>query len=74
MVKKWDVKIPPLTGERTRKAYIYLPDYYDEDKDATKGGPSLMEVHVAKNRHGDTGKVELSYYKATNIFREMFVK
>lgn len=33
-----------------------------------------MEVHVAKNRHGDTGKVELSYYKATNIFREKFVK
>ena len=32
MVKKWDVKIPPLTGERTRKAYIYLPDYYDEDE------------------------------------------
>ncbi|MBQ2997279.1 MAG: AAA family ATPase [Oscillibacter sp.] len=53
---------------------LHRPDYYDEDKDATKGGPSLMEVHVAKNRHGDTGKVELSYYKATNIFREMFVK
>ena len=53
---------------------LHRPDYYDEDQEAWKGRPSLMEVHVAKNRHGDTGKVELSYYKATNIFREKFVK
>lgn len=53
---------------------LHRPDYYDEDKEAGKGGPSLMEVHVAKNRHGDTGKVDLSYYKATNIFREMYVQ
>ena len=32
MVKKWDVTIPGLSGNRTRKAYIYLPDYYDEDE------------------------------------------
>ena len=32
MVKKWDVTIPTLSGKKTRKAYIYLPDYYDEDQ------------------------------------------
>ena len=32
MVKKWDVTIPALSGKKTRKAYIYLPDYYDEDE------------------------------------------
>ena len=32
MVNKWDVTIPALTGEKTRTAYIYLPDYYDEDQ------------------------------------------
>ena len=53
---------------------LHRPDYYDEDQEAWKGKPSLMEVHVAKNRHGDTGRVDLSYYKATNIFREKFVK
>lgn len=31
MIQKWDVRIPPLTGERTRKAYLYLPDDYDRD-------------------------------------------
>ena len=31
MVKKWDITIPALTGKKTRKAYIYLPDCYEED-------------------------------------------
>ena len=31
MVKKWDVTIPKLSGERTRKAYIYLPDSYEKE-------------------------------------------
>ena len=31
MIKKWDVTIPALTGDAPRKAYIYLPEYYDDD-------------------------------------------
>jgi len=31
MVYKWDVAIPPLTGKKTRKGYIYLPDCYEDD-------------------------------------------
>lgn len=31
MIKKWLVKIPELTGEKKRRAYIYLPDDYEED-------------------------------------------
>ena len=31
MVKKWDVTIPTLSGKQKRTAYIYLPDYYEED-------------------------------------------
>ena len=31
MLKKWDVTIPALTGDAPLKAYIYLPEYYDED-------------------------------------------
>ena len=26
MIKKWNIKIPPLSGEMERRAYIYLPD------------------------------------------------
>ena len=33
MVKKWDVTIPKLSGEKTRKAYIYLPDSYEKEPD-----------------------------------------
>ena len=32
MVIEWDVAIPKLSGSKTRKAYIYLPDYYNEDE------------------------------------------
>lgn len=31
MVYKWDVTIPPLTGKKTRKGYVYLPDDYFDD-------------------------------------------
>ena len=30
MVKKWNITIPELTGTKTRRAYLYLPDYYDD--------------------------------------------
>lgn len=33
MVIKWNVTIPELTGAKTRRAYIYLPDSYDQEKD-----------------------------------------
>ncbi len=32
MVKEWNIAIPELTGERTRRAYVYLPDDYYEDE------------------------------------------
>ena len=32
MVIEWDVAIPKLSGSKTRKAYIFLPEYYNEDE------------------------------------------
>ena len=32
MVKKWTVTIPELSGEKTRRAYIYLPKSYDKER------------------------------------------
>ena len=31
MVKKWDVTIPKLSGDKPRKAYICLPEGYEEN-------------------------------------------
>lgn len=53
---------------------LHRPDYYDERPKEVAAMPSLMDVIVAKNRHGDTGTVTLSFYKQTNTFRETFVK
>ena len=33
MVKKWNVTIPKLSGDKPRRAYICLPDTYETDKD-----------------------------------------
>ena len=33
MVTVWHVTLPKLTGDKTRRAYIYLPDDYDVDPD-----------------------------------------
>jgi len=33
MVKKWNVTIPQLSGEKMRRAYIWLPDAYDKEPD-----------------------------------------
>lgn len=33
LVKKWKVKIPGLTGDTERRAYVYLPDSYRKEKD-----------------------------------------
>ena len=31
MVIKWDVTIPPLTGDKIRRGYVYLPESYDRE-------------------------------------------
>lgn len=33
MVYKWDITIPKLSGERTRRAYVYLPESYEQEPD-----------------------------------------
>ena len=33
MVKKWNVTIPELSGDKKRRAYIYLPDSYNKEPD-----------------------------------------
>ena len=33
MVIRFDVTIPPLTGDKVRRGYIYLPDDYDQNQD-----------------------------------------
>lgn len=34
MVEKWNITIPALTGDRQRKAYVYLPAQYKNDADS----------------------------------------
>ena len=56
---------------------LYRDEYYDADKDKdepddegpdTNGGVNIAEVIVAKNRHGMTSTVELSWNPDYTMF------
>ena len=44
--------------------FLYRDDYYNEDSDK----PNIAECIVAKNRHGETGKVELRWMPEYTMF------
>ncbi len=46
---------------------IYRQDYYDEDCDQ----PNIADVYVRKNRHGDTGRVELFFDRKRTTFTSL---
>ena len=46
--------------------FIYRPDYYPDAKPEAK---NLAEVIIAKNRHGEVGKVELQWEGQFTTFR-----
>lgn len=41
---------------------LHRPDYYDPNYNHDGISPVILEVDIAKNRHGPTGKVTLDYY------------
>lgn len=51
--------------------FLYRDDYYNSEN--TDGGPSVVELSIAKNRHGACGKVDLlakleySFFKERNV-------
>lgn len=54
---------------------LHRNDYYDKEQVPLKPwDPVVMSVHLAKNRHGRTGNVDLSYFPVTNNFAERYVK
>ena len=51
---------------------LHRDDYYDQSLQRKPWEPSVMDVRVAKNRHGAVGKDTLSFYMNTNTFRETY--
>ncbi len=44
-VKKWNVKIPQLSGDMERRVYLYLPDSYDKKKDTSYPVMYMFDGH-----------------------------
>ncbi|MGI5954464.1 replicative DNA helicase [Dysosmobacter sp.] len=53
---------------------LHREDYYDPKFERKSHEPVVVEAALAKNRHGRTGQVDLSFWPETNTFREKFVK
>lgn len=53
---------------------LHREDYYDPKFQRKPHEPVVVEATLAKNRHGRTGEVDLSFWPETNTFREKFVK
>ncbi|UXR56815.1 DnaB helicase C-terminal domain-containing protein [Staphylococcus schleiferi] len=47
---------------------LYRDDYYDRDLVDNQTGKSDIEVNVVKNKDGETGVVEMEFYKKTQRF------
>lgn len=54
--------------------FIHRPDYYRADYVREKAQPERTEIIVAKNRHGDTGRINLSFWPETNTFKPAYVE
>ena len=54
---------------------LYRDDYYGKTgRERKPPEPVMVDVHLAKNRHGSTGHVDLCFWPETNVFRERYLK
>ena len=54
--------------------FVHRPDYYQADYKRERGAPERTEVILAKNRHGPTGRLDLSFWPETNTFNPAYVE
>lgn len=57
MLKKWNVTIPPLSGDVPRKAYVWLPDDYEEHQEKRYGVLYMFDGHnIFRDEYAAFGK------------------
>lgn len=54
--------------------FVHRPDYYRTDYVRETAQPERTEVILSKNRHGSTGKINLSFWPETNTFNPAYVE
>lgn len=50
--------------------FLYRGDYYSGDT-VEQGFPSLVDLDIAKNRHGQTGRTEFNFWLSSSRFQEV---
>ena len=51
--------------------FLYRDEYYNSDKAAGEGESQIVEVLIAKNRHGSTGNVKMGWVGKYTLFRSI---
>ena len=54
--------------------FVHRPDYYEPDYKRGQAEPERTEIILAKNRHGRTGRIDLSFWPETNTFKPAWVE
>lgn len=54
--------------------FLHRSDYYDKEHKRKPMEPVTVEVMLAKNRHGGTGKINLSFWPENNTFKPAWVE
>lgn len=53
--------------------FVHRPDYYRSDYVRETAAPERTEIILSKNRHGQTGRLDLSYWPETNTFNPAYI-
>lgn len=54
--------------------FVHRPDYYRADYKREGAQPERTEIILAKNRHGKTGQIDLSFWPETNTFKPAWLE
>ena len=54
--------------------FVHRPDYYRADYKRKPAEPEATKVFLRKNRHGNIGEIDLSFWPETNTFNPAYVE
>ena len=54
--------------------FVHRPDYYRADYKREPAEPEATKVFLRKNRHGNIGEIDLSFWPETNTFNPAYVE
>ena len=74
MVKKWKVKIPTLSGDMDRRAYIYLPASYNQEPEKRYPVMYMFDGHNVFFGAGDEARTRYLHLGKVALYRMSYTR